>query len=494
MEVRGFAAHLESWENDTELFIGKFSLTSPDRPKKTPNFEKYHWKKKIRKILVWTDGWWHNRCSLRHSLDGLLCIRLAWTSQNATQDQQNSSHRPDRDVSLRHCWSSFVFETNCLSNVWCWSALLSGTVHRQAPSQFVQTESVHLSNCIVSDRDDDRLRDLDGSGGDDSNLTFEEECHRHFTHTIIFAIFAIGIFRTCSWTSDIFPVCMTNGRELCVTRLFSLSWHCTWSEVVLGRRVPFLLFRRHWWTRLFARILQINDTSFWTDWINKLWIASCPLWKNIIFSTNKIRPVDSGWEMFRRFHWRRPDTIRIVSLILDSRDHPSPSIAVPDLHSSHIDHDETFEIHLCLILLVVIGISLRNGRGLLCRWRENCASGSFWWRRPDFPLIYHFSLWSTVTGFSSPNFGILMRLVKLRWLIRLSIQNCFSKIHQMDDPSRLILCCRLGKKRNSSLKRGEDQRKTAFYSDEDIFLKSRFMWRHWRRCSQLLRHRTDDAR
>ena len=117
MEVRGFAAHLESWEHDTELFIGKFSRTSPDRPKKTPNFEKYHWKKKIRKILVWTDGWWHNRCSLRHSLDGLLCIRLAWTSQNAIQDQQNSSHRPDREVSLRHCWSSFVFETNCLSNV-----------------------------------------------------------------------------------------------------------------------------------------------------------------------------------------------------------------------------------------------------------------------------------------------------------------------------------------------------------------------------------------
>ena len=94
---------------------------------------------------------------------------------------------------------------------------------------------------------------------------------------------------------------MTNGRELCVTRLFSLSWHRTWSEVVLGRRFPFLLFRRRWLTRLFARILQINDTSFWTDWINKLWIASCPLWKNIIFSTNKIRPVDSGWEMFRRF-------------------------------------------------------------------------------------------------------------------------------------------------------------------------------------------------
>ncbi len=32
-------------------------------------------------------------------------------------------------------------------------------------------------------------------------------------------------------------------------------------------------------------------------------------------------------------------------------------ITVPDLHSSNIDHLETFEVHLCLIPLVVIGIS-----------------------------------------------------------------------------------------------------------------------------------------
>ena len=41
-----------------------------------------------------------------------------------------------------------------------------------------------------------------------------------------------------------------------------------------------------------------------------------------------------------------------------------------DLHSSNIDHDETFEVHLCLILLVVIDIS--DGS-------EVCPADRMWW-------------------------------------------------------------------------------------------------------------------
>ena len=154
--------------------------------------------------------------------------------------------------------------------------------------------------------------------------------------------FAIGIFRTLRWAkSDFFPICVTNVRELWVTRLSSLSWHRTWNDVILGRRFLFLFFRRRWLTRFFARIFQINDIRSWTDWIYKLWIVShhlCILrdreianterWtirENIIWSTNEVRPVDIRRKIVRLFNWRRADAIRIVSLILDDRGHTSPS-------------------------------------------------------------------------------------------------------------------------------------------------------------------------